>query len=169
MKQVIKLGEEIKALKEHPPVSTPPNVVTKEELEKMRADSYIETLKLQLESLKEDRKELLSTLKEDRERFREEFRILREWYDKKIEKMEEELKEAERRAGRTTEGYRSDEIRFAAEGLHRFADVIEKKEPVRIIVERAPELLGLEKPPPRRERGKPSSVADLVGEEYVEE
>ena len=93
------------------------------------------------------------------------------------ERLDKLAEQASQPVSYKPEGYNRDEMRLAAEGLHRLADIVEKKSPVKVIVEGLPSLLY----PPEVQRQAASKKAreeaatsvdiltQLLGEEYIEE
>jgi hypothetical protein len=65
----------------------------------------------------------------------------KEALENRIQSLESEIRRVEAAAaGRVVEGYRADEYRLIGQGLEKLASVAEKKEPVRIIIEKLPEI-----------------------------
>lgn len=140
------LATELKNLKENPPSTPQPS---------MEDNPYLKALELQLNISRDEAKATREETKEQAKEFRELIRDERKEHREILEKREREIKEAESR-GRSGEGYRSDELRLASEGLHRVADVLEKKEPVKVVIEGAKKLVEKEeeKPPERKKLGE---------------
>jgi hypothetical protein len=161
---VTKLTMELKAVKENPPAAAPPDVVTKADLEKVRKDEYVEALKLQMDRLEKDRAEVVALLKEERTSHRDELKELEKTYTARIEKLEDRIREEEKKGG-AVQGYKDDTLRLAGQGLERIADIIERKEPIKVLLQGVKTVP--EKPPERLKVGE-SGVADQVPSELVE-
>jgi len=156
------LATELRNLKEHPPTAPPAPQGPSE---------YEKALEHTIERQDRRQDELMTLVKEERSEAKVDMKELRDTYGGRVKELQEDLKTAERKASSrsTTEGYKSDDMRLAADGFNRLADIFESRgSPVRILVEGIPNLLGEGERPPPRERGQPASVADLVGPEYVE-
>jgi len=96
-----------------------------EELKGLRAE--LAENKRKLEELKET-----LTLKE------------KEALENRIKSLESDIRRVETAAaGKVVEGYREDEFRFMGQGLDRLAGVLEKKEPVKIVIEKLPEITSM--------------------------
>ena len=172
MKQVINLSNEIKNIKENPPTAVPPDVVTKADLEKQRADSYMKMLEKQVEILKETVGKYERLIERAKSEHKEELKELQQRYEKQLEKLYEELKEARRHASRSTEGYREDSYRLAAEGMHRLADIIERKEPIKVVIEGVSKLAEEERAPttqPPKEKVGEQTITEQLPPELIEE
>jgi len=155
------LATELRNLKENPQVQPAPT----------GPSEYEKALEHTIERQDRRQDELMSLVKEERSESKEDMKELRETYGGRVKELQEDLKTAERKVSSrsTTEGYKSDDMRLAADGFNRLADIFESRgSPVRIMVEGLPKWLGEGERPPQRERGQPASVADLVGPEYVE-
>ncbi len=155
------IATELRNLKENPPVQPAPT----------GPSEYEKSLEHTIERQDKRQEELMTLIKEERSETKDDMKEIRETYETRLEKQKDELRdEIDRRSTPyDTSGYRDDSIRLAAEGLHEIADVARARgSPFRIIVEGLPRLMGDEVRPPQRERGRPASVADLVGPEYVE-
>ena len=111
VENVTKLAMEVKNIKENPPVAIPPNVVTKDELEKQRADQYVKTLERQIAAMEKTVEKYERLIEKAEDRHKEELKELQQRYEKQLEKLYEELKEARRHASRPTEGYKEDTYR----------------------------------------------------------
>ena len=155
------LATELRNLKENPPVQPQPQ--GESDYEKMLQH----TIGRQDERLKE----LLDRTDRDRTETKADLKEQREYYEGLIDKQEARFKEDLDKRGtpHDTSGYRDDAVRLAAEGMHELADVARSRgSPFKILIDGIPIILGETGPPPQRERGRPASVADLVGPEYVE-
>lgn len=68
----------------------------------------------------------------------------RQILEERIKSLESEIRRLESLAsGRMVEGYRSDEYRIIGQGLEKVASVLERKEPLKVVVEKAPELMSM--------------------------
>ena len=155
------MATELRNIKENPPVQPTPQ----------GPSDYERTLEHTIDRQDKRQEELMTLVKEERSETKVDMKELRDTYGGRVEKLQEDLKASERRANsrRTTEGYKSDEMRFAADGFNSLVEAVrERGSPVRIVFENLPTLLGDAGAPPQRDRGRPASVADLVGSEYVE-
>ena len=173
MKQVINLSNEIKNIKENPPSAIPPNVVTREELEKQRADSYMKMLERQVEMLEKTVEKYESALKEAEARHEKILDKVESRYREEIKEMQKKVEDLMRRSVRTTEGYKDDSIRLAAEALNRAADILERKEPVKVIVEGMGKLAAEEQgqavtQPPKEKVGE-QTITEQLPPELIEE
>jgi len=65
----------------------------------------------------------------------------REALESEIRRLESDIRRVE--SGRVVEGYRADEYRFMGQGLDRVAGVLEKKEPIKIVIEKLPEITSM--------------------------
>lgn len=154
------MATELRNLKENPPVVQPQGESDYEKMLKHTIERQDESMKGLIDRSDKDRAETKTDLKEQRE-----------YYEGLIDKQEVRFKEDMDKRGtpHDTSGYRDDSVRLAAEGLHEVADVMRSRgSPFRIIIEGAKTLVGEGELPPQRERGRPASVADLVGPDYVE-
>ena len=154
------MATELRNLKDNPPVVQPQG-----------ESDYEKTLKHTIERLDERGKEQRDRSDRDRTETKADLKEQREYYEGLIDKQEARFKEDLDKRGTPydTSGYKDDSVRLAAEGLHEVADVMRSRgSPFRIIIEGAKTLVGEGERPPQRERGRPASVADLVGPEYVE-
>ncbi len=155
------LATELRNLKENPPVQPAPT----------GPSDYERTLEHTIDRQDKRQEELMTLVKEERSEAKADMKELRDNYGGRVDKLQEDLKATERRASSrsSTEGYKADEMRLVADGVNSLVEVIrERGSPVRILVEGLPKWLGEAERSPRRERGQPASVADLVGSEYVE-
>ncbi|HUW46773.1 MAG TPA: hypothetical protein VMW50_13370 [Dehalococcoidia bacterium] len=155
------LATELRNLKENPPTVTEPK----------GPSDYERTLQHTIDRQDKRQEELMTLIKEERSEAKEDMKEIRETYEDRLEKQKEEFRDELDKRGTPydTTGYKEDSIRLAAEGLHEVADVARARgSPFKIIIEGLPTLMGVEGSPPQRERGRPASVADLVGPEYVE-
>jgi len=149
---------------------TPPeNVVTRDDFEKFMLEQQRMMLEKQLELLmerdKEKSKQIEELLKE-----------IKNWRDKsEKEKLEllKKIEELSRREPYKPEGYKSDEMRLIAEGLHTLANVVQDRKPVEVVVKAVPKLLGQPQTVPHYTEvpsESKSTVTDLLkGTEYVAE
>lgn len=149
----------------------PPNVVTREELEKLQLQQLNQMLQQQLEFWKkldeEKSKQIMELIKE-----------LKTWKEKsEKDKLEllKKIEELSRREPYKPEGYKSDEIRLLAEGVHTLADVAKEKRPIEIVVKTLPMLMS-QQPTPQQPRyqevpseSKSNVIELLGGTEYVAE
>ncbi len=155
------LATELRNLKDNPPVqpaSTGPG-------------DYEKSLEHTIERQDKRQEELMTLIKEERSEAKVDMKEIRDTYDRRFDDQEKRFKEDLDKRGtpHDTSGYRDDSVRLAAEGLHEVADVMRSRgSPIRIFIEGLPSILGGGERPPIRERGHPSSVADLVGPEFVE-
>jgi len=155
------LATELRNLKDNPPVQPAPT----------GPSEYERSLEHTIDRQDKRQDELMTLIKEERSEAKEDMKEIRDTYGGRVDKLQEDLKAAERRATSktSTEGYKADEIRLAADAMNRLGDIFETRgSPIKILVEGLPRLLGEEGRPPQRERGRPASVADLVGPDYVE-
>lgn len=178
-----RLEQKLEDLIENPPQpALPDDMLTRSDLADAQRDSLIEAMKLQLQTQNEDRKRIEDQDREDRkraeDRHREEMRILRDEmketrssYKNEVGKKEAELRDEQRRADsdRKSQGYKDDGIRFAADGLHKIADIMTTRgSPIKQLGDIIPQIQTMFGPggsqPPPRERMGPSTVADLVAE-----
>ncbi|MFB0543220.1 MAG: hypothetical protein ACETVR_00415 [Candidatus Bathyarchaeia archaeon] len=166
------LATELRNLKENPPTAPVPQGSSDYERslqhtidrQDKRHEEMMDILKTERSESKEDMRDFRETSKAD-------MKELRDIYEKRIEDQEKTFKEELDKKGtpHDTTGYKEDAMRLTAEGLHEVADVMRARgSPFRIMVEGLPRFLKEEGRPPLRERGRPASVADLVGPEYVE-
>ena len=154
------LATEVRNLKENPPVVAPAG-----------ESDYEKTLKHTIERQDDHAKELRELLKEERTEAKADAKELREIYEGRFEKQKEDFKVELERRGKPYDsaGYKDDGFRLAGEGLHEMADVLRGRgSPVRIIIDGLGAITGEGGQPPGRDRGRPSSVADLVGTEYID-
>ena len=154
------IATELRNLKENPPVVTPAG-----------ESDYEKTLKHTIDRQDDNARELRDLLKEERAESKSDVKELREIYDSRFERQKGDFKDELERRGRPydSKGYKDDGFRLAGEGLHEMADVLRGRgSPVKIIIEGLGALTGEGGQAPGRERGRPSSVADLVGAEYTE-
>ncbi|MBA7607198.1 hypothetical protein ES703_14356 [subsurface metagenome] len=175
-KQMVKMTEELIHLRDNPPSTIPADMITAEDLKAMKADSYQQALELQLTTMKDDRKELMDVLKDERKDSKERDKDLREFYDKKISKMEDKLESSKRDRPTSTDGYKDDNVRLAAQGLEAVASVVDKKEPVKVIIEGLGRMAQAGQPQPQTEplqnRPKPEGeeeITSLIPSEYLED
>jgi len=141
----------------------PPDVVTKADLEKQRADSYMKMLERQVEMLEKAVEKYESALKEAESRHEKILEKVEQRYREEIKELRNKLEETIRRSSRSVEGYRDDSIRLAADALNRAADIIEKKEPVKVIIEGVGKLA-------TEEQGQTAQLPkEKVGEQTITE
>jgi len=155
------LATELRNLKDNPPVQPA----------QTGPSEYEKSLEHTIDRQDKRQEELMTLIKEERSEAKEDMKEIRNTYGDRVDKLQEDLKASERRATSktSTEGYKADEIRLAADAMNRLGDIFETRgSPFKILVEGLPRLLGDEGRPPQRERGRPASVADLVGPDYVE-
>jgi len=178
MEKIAKLAEEVKALKERPPTPiVPPNVVTKEELEKREKDAYIKTLEKTVESMKEtvakyeqmidkiqDRYErMLEKEREKRKEDREKLIELMKDYQKQIEKMREKMDELRTKA---TIGFSDEKTALtwkAMDMIDKRLESLGRKVDIFLRQATAPQA------PPKREESAESSKVQLPPELLWEE
>ena len=154
------LATELRNLKDNPPAVQPQGESDYEKMLKHTIERQDESMKGLIDRSDKDRSETKTDLKEQRE-----------YYEGLIDKQDARFKEDMDKRGtpHDTSGYKDDSIRLAAEGFHEIADVLRSRgSPFRIVAEVVTPILSETGPPPRRERGRPASVADLVGPDYVE-
>lgn len=154
------LATELRNLKENPPTVTPSG-----------ESDYEKMLKHTIERQDDRIGELLGRMDTDRAEVKTDVKEQREYYEKILDKQETRFKEDLEKRGRPYDsaGYKQDEFRLIGEGMHELADVVRGRgSPIKILVEGAGNLIQGTKEAPTRDRGKPSSVADLVGADYVE-
>lgn len=172
-KEVLELKKELEHLKENPPGPVvPPGVVTKEELEKMQADSYRKVLEMQLEEYKRLAERLTEKLEKVEEKHIKEMKELQERFEKLLEKEREEKKEIMKEFERKLEKARSEageynELKYKrdiADRVLEFGENVLEKGPVRrIIVET---VGGEKKKPPKYEGEEEARVVEEELEEY---
>lgn len=151
------LATELKNIKDHPTAPQPQG-----------ESDYERTLKHTIERQDKRIDETMNELKEQGKEYRGLIREIREDHRGEVKGLEEKVSRAER-GSRSAEGYQDDALRFADRGMSRLADVIEKKEPIKILIEKGGELLsGEERRPPERERVGESEIARKIPEEYLE-
>ncbi len=169
-KTMVELMQEIRHMKENPPSSVPADMVTLDQLKSQQADSYQKAMELQLETMKDDRKELLVALKDTQTENKETVKEIRDFYSEKIERMENKLEDAKRNTPRSTDGYKDDNVRLAADAMDRAGSIIERKEPIKVIIEGLGRMA--EGPParpaPERERIGEETITEAIPEEYLE-
>jgi hypothetical protein len=156
------LATELKSIKENPPKASD---------EPKGPSAYEKALEHTIERQDKRLAELMDLIRNERSEAKDDAKELREIYEKRIENQEKKFREELDKKGipYDTTGYRDDSVRLAAEGLHEVADVMRTRgSPFKIMIEGLPKLMGEEGRPPQRERGRPASVADLVGSDYVE-
>lgn len=163
MKQMIQLQNEIKNIKENPPTTIPFDVVTKADLEKNRADSYMKMLERQVDTLEKAVDKYESALKEAEAKHENILEKIESRYREEIKDLQKKVEEQMSRTVRTTEGYKDDSVRLAAEALNRAADILEKKEPVRAIGETLTSLANSE------DEEKTLAPLERVGEQSITE
>jgi len=170
VKNVTQLAMEIKNIKENPPSAVPPDVVTKADLEKERADSYMKMLERQVKKKKKMVDKYEATLKEAEARHEKILEKVESRYREEIKEMRNKLEEAIRHSSRSVEGYKDDAVRLAAEALNRAADILERKEPVRAIGETLTRLAGEEEKTvqPPKERVGEQTITEQIPPEYLE-
>ena len=155
------LATELRNLKDNPPMQPQPQ----------GEGDFVKALQHTIERQDRRQDELMDIVRTERGEAKDDAKELREIYEKRLENQEKKLREEIDRKGTPydTTGYRDDGVRLAAEGLHEMADVMRARgSPFKIMIEGLPTILGESGPPPQRERGRPASVADLVGPDYVE-
>lgn len=169
-KTMVELMQELKHIKENPPTSVPADMVTMDQLKSQQADSYQKAMELQLDTMKNDRKELLDALKDTQKESKETVKEIRDFYSEKIDKMEDKLEDAKRHGTRSTDGYKDDNVRLAADAMDRAGRIIESKEPIKVIIEGLGRMA--EGPPttPARERERvgTETITAAIPEEYLE-
>ena len=147
---IVTIATELKSLKENPPTS-PDKPLTE--------NPYVLMLQEQLRIAREDAKNINAEMKDQR----------KEMNDIIIRKDQELRTLESSRHARSTEGYTEDSSRLAAEGMHEVADVLRNREPIRLIVEGARNLIGTEEKAPEREKvGGESKIISSVPQEYLE-
>jgi len=134
----------------------PEDVVTTKQLldilEKRDKDRYIEYLKDRSKLLEQQLGNTLKTMEEQRKTL-----------EKKIEALSSQLRV------QPSADYKSDEMRLAAQGLQTLASVIEKKNPVRIVIEGLPMILGQPGQKKSELKGKgEATVEKYLPEQYIE-
>jgi len=162
MKQVISLSNEIKNIKENPPSAIPPNVVTREELEKQRADAYVKMLERQIETMEKTLEKYEELIRNTEEKYREELKELQKTYREELKDLREKYEKA-RESARSIQSYRDDTIRFTADVTKEIADVLKDKEPVKTITQTLVKLA---------EKGETSTAQppkEKVGEQTITE
>lgn len=135
--------------------ASPPDVATKEDIikairEKDTSD-YIKYLEAR-------QKDLMEQLKEERRFWKERLEELRE----KLEKPQVVYKPGE---------YSDDTLKFAAEGLHRLADIVERRQPLRVVIDGIPKLLYppvQEKPKLEETKESKTGIFEFLEKEFVE-
>ena len=150
------LATELRNVKENPPVVTPQG-----------ESDYEKTLKHTIDRQDKRIDETMKEIKDQGKEYRDLIREIREDHRTEVKDLEEKASRAERDA-RSGEGYKDDTMRFADRGLNRLADVIEKKEPIKILVEKGGDLFSEERKPPEREKTSRSEIADKIPSEYLE-
>jgi len=163
MKQVINLSNEIKNIKENPPSVVPPDVVTKADLERERADSYMKMLERQVDALEKAVEKYEAALKEAESRHEKIVEKIEQRYREEIKELRNKLEDTIRRSSRSIEGYRDDSVRLAADALNRAADILEKKEPVKVIIQ------GMGKLAEQQEQTTVQPPKEKVGEQTITE
>ena len=156
------LATELKNIKDNPPMQSQPQ----------GEGDFVKALQHTIDRQDRRQDELMDIVRTERGEAKDDAKDLREIYEERLEKQEKKFRDELDKKGvpRDTTGYRDDSVRLAAEGLHEMADVMRSRgSPFKIMIEGLPVLMGDEGRPPQRERGRPASVADLVGPDYVEE
>lgn len=161
---VTKLTMEIKNVKDNPPTTTPPDVVTKAELAKMQTDSYVKMLEKQSESMEKavDKYDVL--LDKVQTRHEAQVKEIREAYEKRVDKLEEDVKEASKK-GRTYQDTTERAIDRGADVVERLVDT--RGQAIERGVRALEQLAGGEVPPKREGAGK-SGVANRIPKEFLE-
>lgn len=87
------------------------------------------------------------------------------------ERRHRELLDAIRRGegSKVVEGYKTDTYRFMGQGMNKLADVVEKKEPIKVVIEGAKELLGSAPPEKIVEPEAKEGIFKRVKKEFVAE
>ena len=151
------IATELKNLKEKPPTVPQPS---------MEDNPYMKALELQLKTTQEALKENRDDAKEQAREWRDLIKEERKEHRGEVEKLEKDVEETKKSAGRG-EGYKDDSLRLASEGMNRLADVVEKKQPLRIIIDGVERMAGEGEKPPTREKVGESGVASKVPKEYL--
>jgi len=181
----VRLEQKLEDLEDNPPqAELPEDMLTKADLADAKQDSFIKALELQLEIMREEKKQ---TVEESRRRddiaraeakeranlHRDEMKEIRDMFKSEVKSKDQEIKNIQDRmeSRRTSSGYTSDDMRMVSEVGTEIVRAVEKKAPIRDIanlLERMMTMQTRQQPPPR-ERGGHSSVADLMGNEFIEE
>jgi hypothetical protein len=181
----IRLEQKLEDLEDNPPQQElPEGVLTRADLADAQQDSHVKALELQLQIMQEDRKkdtedtrrreDIARDETKERDRLhREELKEIRNMFKGEVKSKEQEIKNIQEKmeTRRSSAGYTSDDMRMVSEVGTEIVRAVEKKAPIReiaILIEKMSSMQTKQEPPPR-ERGGASSVADLMGEEYVEE
>lgn len=151
------IATEVQNIKEHPPTAG----------RSLEEDPYVKALNVHLEAARDESKSSREAMREQAKDLRGIITDERKEHKRDMERLEDKLRDAERERGRHTgEGYKSDEIKFASEGMHRLADVLERKKPLEVIARFAAPEEG--KAPPERERIGKSGILEKVPKELVD-
>jgi len=163
---------EVKNIKENPPVAVPPDVVTKDELEKQRADAYVKMLERQINALEKAVDKYESALKEAEARHEKILEKVEQRYREEVKELRNKLEDTIRHSSRSVEGYKDDSVRLAADALNRAADILERKEPVKVIIEGMGRLAEREQQPPvaqpPKEKVGEQTITEQIPPEYLE-
>jgi len=140
--------------------------VLEEKEKKLSPEDVIKIVEQKLsEKTKPEEPEELKTLRRELAENKKKLEELKETLTKKekealesrIQSLESDIRRLE--SERVVEGYHADEYRFMGQGLDKLAGVLEKKEPVKIVIEKLPQLASMtagvipqgQAPPPARQ------------------
>lgn len=151
----------------------PPNVVTRDEMEKMFMEKYMSLLEKQIESKDEAIRQWQQTVLNLNEKLKE----LKDENERlKLELMKElEMIKKREPIVYKPEGYKEDAFRLLAESVHHLAEVVKERKPIETTIKTlAPALTGQlpqqEKPKLKETKRSKSKVFEyLEGTEYVVE
>jgi len=173
---IAQLQAELKTLRENPPAAVPPDVVTKEEFERILSqrdkDAYQKYLEMQLQDTKEQINRLLESREKADEKWEQRLKEFQERYEKIIAKLEADYKEEREKLMKKIEeakreaaiqGYKTDEARFRADVMKTVkeitSDVIEKA-PLRKTLQIT--VAPIQERPPERRESKSSTEHEEV-------
>ena len=180
----IRLEQKLEDIEDNPPQpDLPDDMLTKADLADAKQDSFVKALELQLEIMREEKKQVTeenrrrddiarAEAKERADLHREEMKEIREMFKGEVKDKDQEIKNIQDKmeTRRSSAGYTSDDMRMVSEVGTEIVRAIEKKAPIRDVAGLLERMMAMQtkQPPPSRERGGASSVADLMGEEFVE-
>lgn len=185
MREAMKdMMEEIRMLREDPPGGDyPPDMVTVSDLMEIMSEQNQnkseDMLKMMLQREKENAERLREERIREQKEYRQELREIRNMFTQELREKDRDIKDAQRRLedlrSQPKGEYQDDSLRMASDVGKELVRAIDSKQPVKEIGRLLEKVVTTQaipqQPPPEagaRERGEPSSVADLLSDEYVE-
>lgn len=181
----IRLEQKLEDLEENPPQpDLPEGMLTKDDLADAKQDSFVKALELQLQIMREEKKQTVDESRrrddiaraESKERadlHREEMKEIRDMFKGEVKDKDREIRDIQDKmeTRKSSSGYTHDDMRMVSDVGSEIVRAIEKKAPIKDIAFLLEKMMSMQtrQEPPPRERGGPSSVADLMGDEFVEE